>query len=119
MPEENRETAVIDYEHKLNQSDIFNYAQQIAELDDEDDSIKTAQARSAASYKMKINENNAHRKKLSRCIKTGIEIKSGECEVNFNHYDSTVEYTLIETGKIVKVRPMTTEERQLNLFTSN
>lgn len=116
METENRKTAVIDYEVDLHDDDLLEFGKQISELDLEQDRLMTEQKAAAANFKARLNDNEAQRKRLSRCIRTRKEMRTGECEVIYDFDDGYVRYKEIQSGQIVSSRKMTPEEHQLSLF---
>lgn len=116
MPTDEKPTAVIDYEYKLGLDDRVQYANRIAELDEQDDALENERKMQASSFKARIDENHSERKKLSRAIRSGGEIRSALCTVEHDYKRGIINYTEVSTGSIVKSRLMTSEEKQLPLF---
>lgn len=116
MLNDEKPTAVIDYDYKLTDYDKLVYGQRIAELDEQDDALENERKMQASSFKARLDENHSERKKLSRAIRTGEEMKSAICEVVHDHNKVVVNFVEVATGQTVSSRPMTSEERQLPLF---
>lgn len=117
--EENRETAVIEYEVKLTNADRLKIGQQLGDLDNVEDQIKTSQAAAVAGFKARLADNQAERKQLSMCLRTGLQQRVAECQVVYDYDAGLVKYVELESGQVVKTRDMSKEERQLNLFGGN
>lgn len=116
MPEFDRKTSVIEYEYKLTIQDLLDYGTKIANLDEEDDNVECERKSSAAGFKARLDENHTERKRLSRCVRTGIERKVGECEMLYDYDAGIVDFREINSGIVVYSRKITADERQLNLF---
>lgn len=113
----NRETAIIDYQYNLTKQDKLDAGARIAELDSVVDTLEREKKLSMSSFTAKISEAEAEMKNLSKQLRVGFEIRKAECDVVYDFHEDVVNYILPETGQIVHSRAITTEERQLNLFT--
>lgn len=116
MPNDEKQTAVIDYDYNLTDDDKLIYGQRIAELDEQDDALENERKMQASSFKARLDENHSERKKLSRVIRTGKETKTAICNVEYDYKEGVVNFVEVATGDTVSSRPMTNEERQLPLF---
>lgn len=116
MATENRETAVIDYQHELTHSEKLEIGERIGELDETQDSLEREKNLAVAGFKARLADNHAEMKRLSKCLRTGIEERTGSCNVEYDYEAGLVKFVLPDSGLCVSSRDMTTEERQLNLF---
>jgi hypothetical protein len=66
--------------------------------------------------KQKIDEIQASIEELAAVLEQRQEMRAVECHEQFNHEDATVEVIRKDTFEIVRVRPMTEQDRQLRLY---
>ena len=116
MPKENRTTAVIDYNHELSQAELLEIGERIGELDEQEEQLDREKNLVVSGFKARLSENQSERKKLSKCLRTGVIEKTAECEIVYDYESGVVQYRDLESGDVVSIRDMTNEERQLNLF---
>ncbi len=111
-----RTTAIVDYELTLTKEQLLEYGKKMSELDQQEEDLSVEQKASAANFKARMSDLETERKRLSKCVRSGKEQKTGECDVSYNYEKGVIEYFEIETQVLVSSRKMTPEERQLSLF---
>lgn len=116
MDKTDRTTAIIDYTHELTMGEKLQIGEKIAELDQQADILEGERKSAASGFKARLDENEQQRKSLSRNIRTGVEMRTGECELLYDYNEGVVNFRLTSNGITVYSREMTSEERQLNLF---
>ena len=116
MLQDDRQTAVIDYELTLSRDELLEYGAKMADLDRQRDDLEAEGKASNAGFKARIADVETERRALSACVRSGKKKCTGECEVVYDYDDGTISYKEIESGNIVYSRKMSVEERQLSLF---
>jgi seryl-tRNA synthetase len=116
MEQVNRKTTMMDYEVKLTREDLLENGKRISELDLQLDDLSSRQKAASADFKAQMSANESERKSLSKQIRDGKKTVTGECEINYDFTNRTVEFKAVETGKIVFSRKMTDAEYSLPSF---
>jgi hypothetical protein len=116
MQTKERETAIVEYTIELGPKELLELGAEMARLDQEIDTVGLEAKASAAGYKARIADYEAHRKMISAWVREKKKTETGECLVEIDHDLGKVFYRLESTGQVVKERELTKEERQLSLF---
>lgn len=90
---------------------------ELVEVDEEIARTAAQKAAAMADYNLQLKDLRKQQTTLLGTIKTKIETRSVECEERLNEDRQEIEVVRLDTGKVVDewTRPMTAEERQLDL----
>jgi hypothetical protein len=88
----------------------------MADLELQEENIGAEQKKSTSGFKARVQDIVNERRRLARCVRDGLERKTGECSVEYDYDNGKILYREIESSIVVKERTMSIEERQLSLF---
>jgi len=100
---------------KLGQKEKAEAAEQLATTLQAAESLELERKSVLGEFKSRLNALEERIHKLTLNVKDGVEMRSVECELRLNY--TTLAATLIrsDTKEVVEERPMTDEEKQMNL----
>jgi hypothetical protein len=105
-----------DLSVKLSEKDKAIRAGQLAEAVESLDAIASAKKAAMAEFTARGKAMSERIYKLSREIRDGITTQPVECERRLNHTKGTSQLVRMDTGEIIETeRPMTTEEKQMEM----
>ena len=87
-------------------------ARKYSEITDLEDQKKAL----ASDFKSQIDSATALASTMARKIQNGYEFRNVDCEIRKDYIDTTVRLIRLDTGEIVKERPMEPNELQGKLF---
>jgi len=89
-----------------------NLAVAVMSRDEAEGGLKSAQTQ----FKSKIALHEAELISLAEKLRSGFEMRNIECEISGDYKLGTVTIIRLDTGEIIRERPMTKDERQNKLF---
>jgi hypothetical protein len=90
-------------------------AQELANAISEGESLELEKKSVTASFKSRLDSVKERIHNLSRKVKDGVEMKSVDCELQLNHTKLTATLVRLDTKEFIEERPLTQEEKQMNL----
>lgn len=114
--EANRETTLLEYKKPLVEIDILRYAEEAAEIENSISELENEKKGVIAKFTGKIKDKTARRVHLMSCIHSREETVEEECYWEYDYDQGVVFYYSVNTSECVYSRPITNEERQLELF---
>lgn len=113
MAKGSQEISTVDYTYTLTDAELLEYGKRAADLEAVLDGIESDKKAAMAGFKARAGEVQQEQRKLMRAIADGQETRTGDCTVDCDYRTGKITYTLVETGEVVHVRPMTKDEFSL------
>ena len=99
----------------LTDEEKARFAEALSDLVVKMESLETEKKGYDAMMNAKIKEIEAEARGVAAVVSSGVQEKLVECEIHFDNFHKEAVYQSLETGEIVRTRPMTKEEMQRTL----
>lgn len=106
-----------EFTSEINDEQALEKYKELVEVDKTIDQVSAQKSASMADYNQELKGQRKRRADLLNIIETKIETRSVVCEERINEERQEIEVVRLDTGKVVEelTRPMTADERQLDL----
>ena len=107
------ENEIILAKYEFDEDEKKAIAKQLVELMNRVEATEGERKVSASHFKSAIDDLQTRIRNEKNKYRDGFEMRNMECEVKYNWADDVVEYRRTNDYKLVRARPMTPDERQL------
>ena len=100
---------------ELGEKDRAEAADRLAKALEQAESLALERKSVTGDFKSRLGALNERIHRLMVNVKNGVEMRSIDCELRLNYTKLTVMLVRKDTGEMVEERPMTSEEKQMEL----
>jgi len=100
---------------KLTKDEKAQAAKELAEKIDQLEALEETRKATMSEFKSKKENLQAQVLALGRQVREGTKLQSVECQLQLNYSKQRVRLIRLDTNEVIEERPMTDEEKQMNL----